>query len=589
MEVSEILNKLTWKLGGQAGFGIMSAGLVFSRTLSRHGLHVFDTTEHPSLIRGGHNTYFVRAEDEPVYSQIWPLDMLVALNKETIDLHKNELISGGCIIYDGDEIKIDQEGLGRQDIKLFPVSILKMAKDCGGTALMRNAAALGACMGVIEGDFNTFEQVFRDTYKKKGQEILDKNIEIAWKGFEYARNNYANQYDKKIQQIHGAPRRMLINGNTAICIGAIKAGLKFYAAYPMTPASSILHFLAGHEREFNIITKHTEDEIAAMNMIIGAGSAGVRSMVATSGGGFALMVEALSLAGMAEIPLVAVNVTRAGPSTGLPTRQEQSDLQFIMNSGHGEFPKIVVCPGDPEECFYETFRAFNLAEKYQLQVIILSDKYLADANLTYEKWDTSPLKIDRGKLLNKEDLDKMSGPLDYKAFEVTQDGVSPRALPGHPNSVHRRTGNEHDEHGVISEDKNNRLAQMDKRMRKLNGAEAELPEPILFGDSDADITIISWGSTKMPVRQAMKFMHDEGIKVNHLHILYALPFNTKKIKQILQGCKKTLLIEGNKTAQMGHLISAKTGIMPDHEYLKYNAEPFYPEEICDQVKKILNR
>ena len=377
---------------------------------------------------------------------------------------------------------------------------------------------------------------------------------------------------------------MLLTGNEAVSLGAIKAGCKFYAAYPMTPASSILHFMAAQERNFSLVVKHSEDEIAAINMTIGAGFAGVRAMTATSGGGFSLMSEALGLAAMTETPIVVVVSQRPGPSTGLPTRTEQGDLKFVLHASQGDFPRFVIAPGDVEECFHKTIEAFNLAEKYQCPAILILDKYLSESHKTAEEFEASGVKIDRGLLLSDEEIEKTG---EFKRYEFTETGISPRTIPSQKGGVFTATGNEHDETGYLSEEKTVRTRMMDKRFRKFKQAEREIPEPKLFGPKDAEVTMIAWGSTKGPIKEAMKLLDHDGIRANFLQIIYINPFPANTVSRIIRASKRTVIVENNKTAHLASLIREKTGKEIEHKILKYDGRQFFPTEIHQRVKEAL--
>ncbi len=577
-------NSLSWKIGGEAGYGIMTAGLIFAKVCSRAGLHVFDHPEYPSLIRGGHNTYQVRAEVEEVFSHVRHVDLLVTLNKETIDKHKEELSLGGGIIYDGDKIPLSQEDLGREDIKLYNVPFLRLAEDSGGRRIMLNSVALGASVALIDFDFEMLSSVIKDVYHGKAEETIEFNIKAAKLGYDYVKSRgMEKDFDRKLPKV-GGKERMLLTGNEAVGVGAIKAGCKFYAAYPMTPASSILHFMAAQERKFSLVVKHAEDEIAAITMVIGAGFAGARAMTATSGGGFSLMSEALGLAAMTETPIVVLVSQRPGPSTGLPTYTEQGDLKFVLHASQGEFPRFVMAPGDVEECFYKTLEAFNLAERYQCPSILILDKYLSESHKTAEKFDVNGVKIERGLLLSDEELEKIG---EFKRYEFTETGISPRSIPSKKGGIFTATGNEHYETGYLSEDKIVRTKMMDKRFRKFELAEKEMPEPKLFGPKNAEVTIIAWGSTKGPVKEAIKLLDSDGIKANFLQIMYIIPFPTKTVSKIIETSKRTVIVENNKTAQLASLIREKTGKEIEHKILKYDGRQFFPTEIYQRVKGVL--
>jgi 2-oxoglutarate ferredoxin oxidoreductase subunit alpha len=583
-----IKNKISWMIGGEAGYGIMAAGTTFAKACSRGGLHVFINSEFPSLIKGGHNVSLVRVDEEEIYSHLETIDLLVALNQETIDLHLSEILSGGGIIFDGNQINVTKDQLKRDDMVLFSVPLTKIVRELGAELLLRNTVVVGASMAILDYDFGLVEVAIRDSFGKKKGEIVEQNVKAARMGYDYIKKNICEECGYKLEP-RKAPERMLLTGNDAITMGAIKAGCKFYAAYPMTPVSAILHTMAEKSKEFNIVVKQTEDEIAAMNMIIGAGFAGVRSMNATSGGGFSLMVEALGLAAMTETPIVTVEGQRPGPSTGQPTHSGQGDLRFLLSAGQGEFVRILIAPGDREECFYETFNAFNLAEKFQVPVLILLDKFLAEDYKTTELFDQSNLKIERGKLLSQEELNKIS---EYKRYLNTEDGISPRAIPGQLNGVHCAPSTEHDEAGFSHEASDALMTpevvkiMLDKRMRKLSSIEKEIKPPKLYGSSDADLTLVSWGSTKGPIFEAMKLLEKDGIKVNFLQILYLSPFPAQAVIETLSKAKTIVDVENNFTAQLASLIREKTGIEIQHKILKYDGRPFYPNFIYKKLKEL---
>ncbi|MFC2136227.1 2-oxoacid:acceptor oxidoreductase subunit alpha, partial [Bacteroidota bacterium] len=444
---------------------------------------------------------------------------------------------------------------------------------------------LGAAMAVVDYDFEMLADAIRGSFAKKSKksEIMERNVDVARKGYDYIKNNYKNDFGIKLEK-KPKKKKMLINGNQAVAIGAIKAGCKFLSAYPMTPASSIMNYFILNEEKANVVMKQADDEIAAINMSLGAAYAGVRAMTSTSGGGLALMSETVSLVGMSEVPLVIVNVQRPGPATGLPTRQGQGDLKFVLNIGHGDFPRIVIAPGDVEECFYETFNAFNLADKYQLPVLILSDKHLAVSNTSRPVFDTKGMKIDRGWMLTDAEAKKAT---DYKRFLVTDSGVSPRAIPGQ-DCIYRSSSDEHNEHGDIHEEADNRKQMEEKRHRKLDTAMNDIPLPKIHGPEKADVTIVSWGSPKGAILEAMDYLKKDGITANFLQMTYIFPFHTHFVMEFLKKSKLVIDIEENGTAQMAGVIREYTGFKIEHKILKYNGRSFFPSEIYDEVKKIYN-
>lgn len=579
-------NHFAWMVGGEAGYGITTMGQMFSRICTQSGLHVFGYVEYPSLIRGGHNTAMVRVGGEAVLAHSDKVDMLLALNKETIDLHNHEMEEGGVVIYDGESVNLEANKK-RNDVVYVSVPLNRITKELNAQTLMRNTVALGASFGMMKFDFSWVEKVLADTFLRKGQEVVDYNIKVARAGFDYAINNFS-QYSmkKELKPELSSQKKMVISGNEAIAIGAIKAGVKFMAAYPMTPVTSIMQIIAKHGVKYGIVMKHTEDEIAAINMTIGAAHMGVRAMTATAGGGFSLMSEALGMAGITETPIVVVEGMRPGPSTGLPTWTDQADLRFVMHASQGEFPRVLFLPGDVEECFYMTLKAFNLAEKYQMICMILTDKYLGESVMSCKTFDHKEYKIDRGLLMDDEQASKIVDG-SYKRFEFTANGVSPRAVPGTPNCIYAVSTDEHKEDGDLDEGAENRIKMVNKRAKKLATLKAESLKNedtfLLHGDDAADLTIVSWGSTKGPILEAMEVANENGKKVNFLQIKTSLPFAEDEIKSILQQSKKLLLIETNSEAQMGGVIAQNTGIIIEDRLLRYDGRPFNPAQIIEKI------
>lgn len=579
-----VINRLTWKIGGKAGEGIMATGMIFSQSCSRGGLHVYDISEYPSLIKGGHNNLQVRVEDREIFSQVKGVNILIALNKETILLHKGELVNDAGIIYDSSEV-IEPKEIN-DNIRLYPIPFNNIIKEIGAQGIMKNNVALGASIALIDYDFGIVEEVIRDNFKRKGDKVINENTKAARAGYDYIKNNFKNDFEYRLEKT-GKPGRMLLTGNDAICMGAINAGCKFYAAYPMTPASSILHFMAAQERRFNIVVKHTEDEISAINMAIGAGFTGVRAMTGTSGGGFCLMTEGYGLAGMLEVPVVIILSMRPGPSTGLPTWSEQGDLKFALNASQGDFPRPILVPGDIEESFYLTQVAFNIAEKYQTPVIVLNDKNLAESHKSTDKFDTKRITIDRGSYASQIDLAASPETSFFKRYKYTENGISPRTIPGMKNGIYTASSDEHDEEGNIREDIDVRIKMVQKRARKMDTLAKELKQPELVGSQDADITIIATGSTKGPIKEAMILLEKEGVRVNFLQVVYLNPFPSEKVAEVLGSAKKTVVVENNFSGQFADIIRERTGKDVDKRILKYDGRPFYPEEIFTEVKEVV--
>ena len=572
---------MTIKIGGEAGQGVESSGAGFAKALARGGLHLFGLQDYMSRIRGGHNFFQIKVSDKPLHSHTDEIHLLLALHLETIDRHKHEIVEGGGIIYD-EGLKVNVEELKKKKIKPLPVPLVKIAKEAGNK-IMANTAALGATAGVTEYDFEQIANVIRDNFAKKGKPVVDANLEVARKAYNFTHERYAADFKYKLTPIE-APVRMVINGNHALSIGAVMGACRFMSAYPMTPATSIFEWMSTHAAQYGIVTKHAEDEIAAICMAIGANHAGVRGMTATSGGGFSLMVESLGLAGMTETPLVIAEVQRVGPSTGMPTRTEQGDLFFMLHASQGEFPRIVLAPGTVEECFYAGWRAFNLAEKYQCPVIILSDTFLANSLRTIERseFHFEDVVIDRGELLTEDMLDKLTN--GYKRYSISESGISPRAMPGHPNAVFIASSDEHTEDGHIEdEDPENRILMVEKRLRKMDKAVKEMRAPTLYGPKKADITFVGWGSTYGPVREVVDQLKERGEKANFLHFTDIWPFPEEKVQPFLTSAKRLVDVESNATGQFAKFLRTYTGKVVDQQILRFDGQPLSPDYILERL------
>lgn len=575
--------KLVWKIGGPAGFGIAASGMIFSRTFSRAGYYIYDYGEYPSLIRGGHNTFQVRIHTEPIHSMTTKVDILVALDRKTIDLHKNELNPDASIIFDGDTIKVDPKEFP-VPVTLYPIPLKKITTGQGGIDIMQNTVAIAATLALTGTDLTPLHNVLHDIFAEKGDEVINKNKNVAKAGYDYIQQNFPKKHHEQLPATQSLDK-LIIAGNESMILGALQAGCKFYAGYPMTPSSSLLHYMAQNGPKYNVVVKHAEDEISVINMAIGASFNGVRSMVGTAGGGFSLMVESYGLAGVSETPLVIIEGQRPGPATGMPTWTGQGDLQFVLNAAQDEWPRIVLAPGDTEECFYLTAEAFNIAEIYQTTVLLLTDKLLGESHESTTKFDGSKVKINRGKLLTQKDLENETNYLRYK---ITEDGISPRSRPGLKNGVFLANSYEHNEYGWAEESSEMRIKQMNKRMKKLDEFAKVMPQPQLAGKENAEITLIGWGSTKGPILDAIKMLESEGINANFLQIVFMSPFPTETVTNTIQKAKKTMIIEGNSTSQLGRLIREHTGLLPDSHFLKYDGRPFFPEEIAAKVKEAIN-
>lgn len=572
------MKDLVIRIGGEAGMGLESSGAGFSTALTRGGLHVFGLPDYMSRIRGGHNFFSVRVSDQPLTGPREGVNLLLALNAETVEKHVDEIVEGGAVVYDPDDGLPD--GVERDGVSFFPVPLSELAKEKGGRDVMRNTLALGVAAGLLGFDPGYLDSVIRDNFAPKGQKVIDGNLRVVEAGVEAAQE-FAADFPFGIEAIPDAPERMVVNGNTAFAMGALAGGCRFASGYPMTPGSPVLIWFAQHAAKYGAVVKHAEDEIAGILMAIGAAHMGARALVPTSGGGYSLMVEATGLAGITETPVVIYNAQRPGPATGMPTRTEQGDMLFMLHASQGEFPRFLLAPANVEDAFHIGWQAFNLAERYQTPVMVMSDHFLADSFRTIDKdaLDFDAVSIDRGKLLSKEEVDALDEP--YKRFKVTESGVSPRAVPGHPNAVWVTSSNEHDETSAIDEGAQNRIDQVDKRMRKINGMTEDVPAPTWYGPEDADVTLVCWGSTYGPAQEAVD--RSEG-GVNLLHFSGLEPF-PPQAEAALDRAGTTVVVEQNATGQLETLIRARTGRSMDGSIRKYDGRAFTSEYILSHLEK----
>lgn len=576
-------DEVVMRVGGAAGDGVQSAGLIIAKSFSRSGLHVNTYNYYQSIIRGGQSWYQIRASDRRVKSQGDGLDILIALNKDALERHTNPMINeGGASPLGKDGIAIFDSSLSdykKEDVQYVSMPLGEIASKHSKNALMKNTVAIGAAMAAINMDFNVLADVIRDQFGNKG-EVAEENVRAAKEGYDYYTNNF-KKLNIKLKTSN--KKYYLISGGESLGLGAVNAGLKMYIGYPMTPASSALHYLANHEKDFGIFVKIPEDEISAINMAIGANYAGVRAMTGSSGGGFSLMVEALGMAGMMEVPLVVYESQRAGPSTGLPTKTEQGDLNLVLGASQGDFQRIVLAPRNVEDVFYLTREALNLAEIYQTPVIIMSDLYIAEHYETVEKFDLN-FKIERGKIAQPN----LKG---YKRYEYTPDGISYRAIPGTPGLMHNEDSDEHNEYGdVVSDavtDPTLRVESMKKRMRKLDAYIKTMPPTPTYRYDDAEYAVVQWGGTQGVVEEAVDMLREKGYKVGVVEINRPYPMNPD-IGKLLQGKKKIVVVEANYTGQMNKLLRSEFLVKTDL-ITKYDGESFYPGALADEIEAVLKR
>jgi len=564
------------KIGGAAGQGIQTIGAVLSKTFQRGGLYVFGVQHYYSRVRGGHNFFYARISNKPIYAMRERVNLLIALDHASIDEHLGEL-ERGVVVVDRDSVKVDSESES-----LFHVPLKSIADDVGGSQLYANTVATGAVLGLLCYPFDILSDVLSQTFKKKGDAVVEKNIASARAGYDYAQKNFPGRCPIMLEPVEKPNSRMLITGNEAVGLGALAAGLKFLSAYPMTPSTGVMNYVASKADSLGVVVEQAEDEISAITMAVGASFAGVRSMTTTSGGGFSLMVEALGLAGMTETPIVIFLCQRPGPATGLPTMTEQGDLEFALHAAQGEFPRCVLAPKTADDAFYITSKAFNIADKYQIPVFILSDQYLADSVFTCERFDLDQIKIERYLMKDAE----LEGA-DYMRYKFTKSGISPRALPGTAGVLVVADSDEHDEAGHINESVENRVAMSDKRMGKLSLLRKEMSLPAVYGPAHAPLTLIGWGSTYGPLKEAVDILKAEGVDVNLISFNEIYPLPIKKINKILERAEKTVSIENNATGQFARVLKAELGFTVSHSILKYDGRPFTPEYIVRELSKMV--
>lgn len=576
-----MIDSVTWKIGGEAGFGIMAAGTMLARSFARHGYHVMATNEYPSLIRGGHNLVTVRIAVKPFASMNRDVHILVALHNPCIELHKEELNENALVVFDPKDHEW-KAGDFPKPVILFPVPLAQLVSESGGAPIMRNTVALGVTVALLGADFSFLQEVIHDQFKKKDQKIIDANVAIAKAGFDYIKNTFPGESSMHLTASQKKEDHLVINASESLGIGAYRAGLKFAAIYPMTPINSLITFLADHAKDLKIVYKQPEDEIAGINMAIGASVAGARSMVATSGGGFALMVEGLSLAGIMELPIVINLGMRVGPATGMPTYTEQGELQFAIHAGHGEFPRIILAPADAAEAYSLAIDAFNLADRYQIPVFLLTDKYMNESQWCVAKSHfTGEALIDRGKLARDTDL-----PTDgsFKRYQLdTPDGVSARSIPGQKGGVYFSNGYEHDEVGHVTETSAMRTSQVNKRLKKFTAMQQDIRTPVIYGDTEAEITFVSWGSSRGVVLDAIDMLRAKGKTAKLVHFTWLYPFPQEEALAALSFATRLIDVEQNATGQLASLIREHTGVLIKEKILKYDGRPLYPEEIVEKV------
>ena len=563
-------------VGGEAGFGIMTTGALFSRIATRLGYHIFDYVEYPSLIRGGHNAYVVHVAESETHCLKSTIDFLVCLNKDTFTIHQGKLTPSSYIIYDSEEFEVEGE------YKKISIPFKKTLQELKGQTVMKNTIALGAILAVLGSDLEVLNNLLEKQFGKKGQEIIAFNKQFAEKGFNHVKTQYTSSIIPMLPKKE-SEEKLVLSGNEAFSLGAVIADCRFYCAYPMTPSSSVLTTLASWQEKTGMIVRHAEDEISVINTALGSSFMGVRSAVGTSGGGFALMVESVSLSGVTEIPVVIFIAQRPGPATGMPTWTEQGDLLFAVHAGHGEFPKIVLSAGDVGEMLEVAAKAFNLADIYQLPVIVMSEMLLSESHTSLAKSFVDKLSkeyaIKRGKTVNEFTGEK------YLRYALTDDGISPRLIPGTKGTFYQANSYEHIEDGHTNEEAAPRIRQVEKRAKKWKTyLTNDFESPKTFGDLEkADKVIVSWGANKGAILKALSMLKTQSKEVGYLHFTHLYPLSEEKVKPFFKEDKRYVLVENNFDGQFGKLLRMETGIKIKEKLLRYDGRAITPEEIVKRV------
>jgi 2-oxoglutarate/2-oxoacid ferredoxin oxidoreductase subunit alpha len=575
---------LSIAIGGAAGQGIATPGDILARIFVRRGLHLNAYNAYQSIVRGGHIFLTLRTSDEPVLSFGDKIDVMMPLNQDTMNRHLGLMQSGSAVLYNGDKIK---PGKSADGVQLCPFSVKELAPGVRGD-LVQNTIALAAVLRLIGVEFKILEDILTLQFKRKGDAVVAENVGVARAGYDYAGAHFK---PFQVSLPDTGKKLAFFEGNQALAMGGAAAGVRFYCAYPMSPSSGVLHWMARHARELDIIVRQVEDEIGVINMAIGAAHAGCRAMCATSGGGFALMTEGLGAAAMMEIPLVCINVQRAGPATGVPTKTEQGDLWQVLGAGQGDYPRIIVAPTTIPDCFKTVPQLFNLVDKFQCPGIILSDLLLSEGRSSVDPAELEfNVPIERGAVIG---LNGATPPLNggYKRYSITGDGVSPRALPGTRGFEHVVATDDHDEDGVLISDEytnpHKRQAMHEKRMRKMASILPLIEPPKLWGRDDAQVTFLGWGSTEGVIREAMEKLEEEGVASNLLQIKWLVPLHGDAIVSALAKSKTVIIVENNYSGQFARYLRSETGIVAGGHIRKYDGEPFMPHHIVEGVKEIL--
>ena len=568
-------------IGGAAGQGVATPGDIFAKVFSRRGLHLNAYNAYQSIIRGGHTFLTIRTGPGKISNMGDHLDLLIPLNQDTMDRHLQLLTAGGAVLYNSESIKPGDHADG---VQLCPIPVSQLA-DISKNKVAQNTLAIGAALSMMGIGFPALEEVLSEQFRKKDQKVIDENVNLARAGYDYASQHF-KPFAWPLPMTE--KKYAVLSGNAAMAMGGAAAGVKFYSAYPMSPSTGVLHWMAEHARKANIMVRQVEDEIGVINMAIGAAHAGVRAMCATSGGGFALMSEGLGLAAQAEIPIVVIDCQRAGPSTGVPTKTEQGDLWQMLGAAFGDYPRVIAAPLDIADCFKLIPEIFNIADCFQCPGIVLCDLLLSEGRLSVDpkELDFYP-EVDRGELITSNGIEHEA----YKRYKITESGISPRAIPGIPGFTHTVSSDEHDEDGVLISDEFTNTAKrrvmMEKRMRKMDGITAAVPLPQLHGPANADVTLIGWGSTYGVIDEACELLREAGISANYLPVRWLVPLHGDAILDLLKNARHTIIVENNYSGQFARYLRSETSFVPNGHIRKYDGEPFMPHHIVEAVKEQL--
>jgi 2-oxoglutarate/2-oxoacid ferredoxin oxidoreductase subunit alpha len=574
-------------IGGAAGQGVATPGDIFAKIFSRRGLNLNAYNAYQSIIRGGHTFLTIRTGAEKVTNMGDRIDLLIPLNQDSMDRHLKLLRSEAACLYNADTITPRPAADG---VQLCPLPVSELA-DITRNKVAQNTIAIGAGLHMMGIGFKALEDVLQEQFRKKGEAVVAENVSAARAGYDYAAAHFT-AFPHPLPKTEN--RYAILSGNIAMAMGGAAAGVKFYCAYPMSPSTGVLHWMAAHARKAGIMVRQVEDEIGVINMAIGASQAGVRSMCATSGGGFALMSEGLGMSAMMETPVVVINCQRAGPSTGVPTKTEQGDLWQMLGAAFGDYPRVIAAPLDIGDCFKLIPEIFNIADRYQCPGLVLCDLLLSEGRLSVQPKDLdfNP-PIDRGELITRNNGTASAEPTNgsYKRYKITENGISPRAVLGVPGHIHTVATDEHMEDGVlISDEFTNpikRREMMEKRMRKVAGIEAAVAPPELSGQRGADVTLIGWGSTNGVIEEACELLNEQGISANRLQIRWLVPLHGDAILEILRDSRHSIIVENNYSGQFARYLRSETSFVANGHIRKYDGEPFMPHHIVEAVKEQL--